>query len=484
VKQKAMIKQEIKKPHSPQTKGIVQTSAVNWVLVSLSLPMLLSSLGTSIANVSLPTLAEAFNASFQQVQWVVIAYLLSITTLVVSIGRLGDMVGRRQLLLIGILLFTGASALCGAAPSLWLLIVARAAQGLGAAAMMALTLTFVGETVSKERIGSAMGLLGTMSAIGTALGPSLGGILISGLGWRSIFLVNLPLGIFTFLLAKRYLPADLNVRTSPAAGFDYVGTLLLALTIGAFALAMTVGRGNFGTVNLALLVLATGSVLLFIRIEARTTTPLIQMVMFRNRVLTSSLIMSVLVATVMMATLVVGPFYLARALGLETALVGLTMSVGPLVATLSGVPVGRTTDRFGAQRVTMAGLVLMLFGTLAIAAIPTNFGVPGYLAPLVITTVGYMLFQTANNTSVMAKLQANQRGVISGMLSLSRNLGLIMGASLMGAIFALASATADVTSATPVAVATGMRVTFFVAGTLIAIALAIAVRTYKQKHTA
>ncbi len=479
-----MLKQEITKHPLPKTKGIGQINAVNWVLVSLSLPMLLSSLGTSIANVSLPTLTEAFNASFQQVQWVVIAYLLSITTLVVSIGRLGDMVGRRKLLLIGIVLFTGSSALCGVAPSLWLLIVARAAQGLGAAAMMALTLTFVGETVPKEKIGSAMGLLGTMSAIGTALGPSLGGILIAGLGWRSIFLVNLPLGIFTFLLAKRYLPADLNVRTSPAAGFDYVGTLLLALTIGAFALAMTVGRGNFGTINLALLVLATGSVFLFIRIEARTTEPLIQMVMFRNRVLSSSLIMSVLVATVMMATLVVGPFYLARALELETALVGLAMSVGPVVATFSGVPVGRTTDRFGAQRVTIAGLVLMLFGALAIAAIPTNFGVPGYLAPLVITTVGYMLFQTANNTSVMTKLQANQRGVISGMLSLSRNLGLIMGASLMGAIFAFASATTDVTSAPPGAVATGMRITFFVAGTLIAIALAIAVKSYHQKNTA
>jgi len=472
-----MLKQEITKLHPPRTKG---NTAVNWVLVSLSLPMLLSSLGTSIANVSLPTLAEAFNASFQQVQWVVIAYLLSITTLVVSIGRLGDMVGRRQLLLIGILLFTGASAICGVAPSLWLLIVARAAQGLGAAAMMALTLTFVGETVAKEKIGSAMGLLGTMSAIGTALGPSLGGVLIAGLGWRSIFLVNLPLGIFTFLLARRYLPADLNVRTSLAAGFDYVGTLLLALTIGAFALAMTVGRGNFGTVNLALLVLATGSVILFIRVEARTTTPLIQMVMFRKRILTSGLIMSVLVATVMMATLVVGPFYLARALGLETALVGLTMSVGPLVATLSGVPVGRTTDRFGAQRVTIGGLVLMLFGTLAIAAMPTNFGVPGYLAPLVITTVGYMLFQTANNTAIMTKLHADQRGVISGMLSLSRNLGLVMGASLMGAIFAFASATTDVTSAPPDAVATGMRVTFSIAATLIAIALAIAARVTKK----
>src|SRR3954452_13750310 len=177
-------------------------------LTSLSLSMLLSSLGTSIANVALPTLAEAFGASFQEVQWIVIAYLLAITTLVVSAGRLGDLTGRRRLLLGGFAVFTVASVLCGVAPTLGLLIAARAAQGLGAAIMMALTLAFVGDTVPKERTGSAMGLLGTMSAIGTALGPSLGGVLIAGFGWRAIFLVNAALGILAFVLAYRHLPAD------------------------------------------------------------------------------------------------------------------------------------------------------------------------------------------------------------------------------------------------------------------------------------
>src|SRR5665647_3416710 len=128
-----------------------RTPAVRWALASLSLSMLLSSLGTSIANVALPTLAQAFNASFQQVQWIVLAYLLAITTLVVSAGRLGDITGRRRLLLAGILVFTIASVLCGVAPTLWLLIAARAAQGLGAAVMMALTMAFVGETVPKEK---------------------------------------------------------------------------------------------------------------------------------------------------------------------------------------------------------------------------------------------------------------------------------------------------------------------------------------------
>ena len=289
--------------------------------------MLLSSLGTSIANVALPTLAQAFDASFQEVQWIVLAYLLAITTLIVSAGRLGDIIGRRRLLLAGIVLFTVASVLCGVAPTLWLLIAARAAQGLGAAIMMALTMAFVGETVPKAKTGSAMGLLGTMSAIGTALGPSLGGVLIAGLGWRAIFLVNVPLGILTFLLAYRTLPADRRRPKADRAGFDTMGTLLLALTLAAYALAMTIGRGSFGPLNMALLLAAVFGVGLFVLAEARAASPLIRLAMFRDPVLSASLAMSALVSTVMMATLVVGPFYLSRALGLDAALVG-TRHVG------------------------------------------------------------------------------------------------------------------------------------------------------------
>src|SRR4051812_4325028 len=189
--------------------GIAErTPPVRWALAGLSLSMLLSSLGTSIANVGLPTLAQAFDASFQDVQWIVLAYLLAITTLIVSVGRLGDMAGRRPVLLAGIVLFTVASALCGVAPTLGLLIAARAVQGLGAAIMMALAMALVGETVPKAKTGSAMGLLGTMSAVGTALGPTLGGVLIAGFGWPAIFLVNVPVGLVALELARRSLPAD------------------------------------------------------------------------------------------------------------------------------------------------------------------------------------------------------------------------------------------------------------------------------------
>ena len=456
------------------------TISVRWTLAGLSLSMLLSSLGTSIANVALPTLAQAFDASFQQVQWIVLAYLLAITTLIVSVGRLGDVIGRRRLLLAGIVLFTVASGLCGIAPRLWLLISARAAQGLGAAIMMTLTIAFVGETVPKTKTGSAMGLLGTMSAIGTALGPSLGGILIAGPGWRAIFLVNLPLGLLTFWLADRHLPPDRKAPTPERVRFDHAGTLLLALTLAAYALAMTTGRGHFGALNIALLLAAAFGVGLFIFAETKAASPLVRLATFHDPVLRANLVTNALVSTVMMATLVVGPFYLAGALGFNEAIVGAIMSIGPLMSALSGVLAGRIVDRFGAPVIIIAGLVQMAAGAFALSVIPTIFGVAGYIAAVIVLSPGYQLFQAANNTVVMLNIRPDQRGVISGMLNLSRNLGLITGASVMGAIFAAASATTDITTAHPEAVARGMRVTFAAAAVLIAVGLVVAGGVYRR----
>jgi EmrB/QacA subfamily drug resistance transporter len=443
-------------------------------LAGLSLAMLMASLGTSIANVALPTLAEAFGASFQQVQWVVLAYLLASTTVMVSVGRLGDLTGRRRLLIAGTVLFTTASAVCGVAPTLGTLIAARAAQGLGAAILMALAMALVGEAVPKASTGSAMGLLGTMSAIGTALGPSLGGLLIAALDWRAIFLVTVPLGIVTGLLAYRHLPADPPVPQADRPAFDNRGTLLLALTLAAYTLAMTIGRGRLGPLNLALLTGAAVGVGLFALAQTRTRSPLIRPALLRSPPLRAGLATSTLVSTVMMTTLVIGPFHLTGALGLSPASVGLVMTIGPLVAAVTGVPAGRIADRLGTWRTTIAGLAGIATGSLTLAALPPTLGIAGYVAPIVVITAGYAIFQTANNTSVMTAAEPGQGGVTSGMLNLSRNVGLITGASVMGAVFALAAGTGDIDTALPGSIATATRVTFLVAATLILAALAIA----------
>lgn len=398
----------------------MKSPAPRGALVALSLSMLLASLGTSIANVGLPSLVQAFDASFQVAQWVVLAYLLAITAVIVSVGRLGDLMGRSRLLLAGLLLFTVASALCGMAPSLGLLIAARTLQGLGAAIMMAMTMALVGGTVTKERTGRAMGLLGTMSAMGTALGPSLGGVLIAGFGWRALFFITVPLGVLTFALARRYLRVDRHGLQPAQSGFIFLSTL-------------------------------------------------------RDSTLSAGLAMSALVSAVMMATLVVGPFYLTHGAGLDPAWMGLTMAVGPCVSAFTGIPAGRLTDRFGSGPMTIAGLLAMLAGCLLLSLAPLNLGVAGYIAPLIILTLGYAQFQAANNTAVMSDVLADRRGVIAGLLNLSRNLGLIAGASALGAVFSQVSG--DLATATPADVGSGMQATFGVALALIGVGLFLALRT-------
>lgn len=447
-----------------------------WALAGLALAVLLSALGNSIASAALPTLAQAFAAPFHDVQWVVLAYLLASTGLIVAVGRLGDIAGRRRLLLAGIALFTVASALSGAADTLWQLIAARAAQGLGAAAMIVLTMALVGGTVPKERTGSAMGVLGTLSAAGTALGPSLGGLLAAELGWQAIFLASVPPGVLAAVLVLRFVPADPAPVSGRDGGLDVAGTLLLALTLVAYALTLVPGAGGFGPRSLALLLAALAGAGLFAIVQARAKSPLIRLAAFRDPVLRAGLAGSALVSTVIMATLVVGPFYLSGGLGLAAGTVGLVVSAGPLVVALAGIPAGRMVDRVGTGPTARAGLALMAGGCLGLSLLPMSLGVPGYLGPLAAVTGGYALFQTANNTAVMAGIPQDRRGATSGLLNLSRNLGLITGASAMGAVFALASGAADIAAAPPEAVAAGMRTTFAVAAGLAAVALGLGTR--------
>lgn len=398
----------------------------------LALSMLLASLGTSIANIALPALAEAFSARFHEVQWVVVAYLAALTVFVVVAGRLGDIFGLRRMHLAGLALFILASLLCGLAPNLWLLVAARCLQGIAAAFLMTLTIALVRESAHPDRMGRAMGLLGTVSAIGTALGPSLGGFLVSTAGWQGIFLVQVPVAAATLVLAFTSLPRDHDRTEAPAAG-----------------LGSGLGLSDPG--------LWSG--------------------------LAPALLINLLVAAVMMTTLVVGPFYLGLGLGLNAVSVGLIMSVGPTISILSGLPSGRAVDAWGTRRVLGAGLGLLATGAFCLSVLPDIMGVAGYVLAIAVLTPGYQLFQSANNTAVMADVRGDRRGTVSGLLSLSRNTGLILGASAMGAVFAIGVGTGDFAAASPVAVGSGMRLVFGVAGLLMTLAIGIAFARSAKRGT-
>lgn len=449
-------------------------------LAALSLAMLLSSLGTSSANVALPAIATAFDTSFGAVQWVVLGYLVTVTALVVGAGRLGDLVGRRRLLMLGLFAFTFASALCAFAPGLGVLVAARVEQGIGAAIMMALTTAFAADVVPRERVGRALGLLGSMSAIGTALGPSLGGVLVATAGWRTVFLANVPLGALALLLAWRALPRDTAASTHAGRRFDIAGSVVLAATLAAYAMAMTAGQSYGDATSVGLIVAAIIGAIAFTRIEAHAANPLVRLSLLREQGLGALLAANALVATIMMATLVVGPFHLARALGLGPAAVGCAMAVGPLVAAIAGVPAGRLVDRFGSATTMRAALALVGTGCALLATLPSAAGLAGYLVPLAIATAGYALFQAANGVAAMTIAGTERRGIVAGLVGLSRNLGLVSGASALGAVFASASG-GIAPDASPAAIAAGTHATFAAATLLVLVAAIVVVLANRVK---
>jgi MFS family permease len=309
-----------------------------------------------------------------------------------------------------------------------------------------------------------MGLLGTVSAAGTALGPSLGGMLVGACGWQSVFVLQAVLGLPALLSVCLFLPANDAKPARPR--FDHQGTLLLALMLTAYALALTPGAGP----RLLFLLLAVGGALLFVRIERRSRAPLVDLGLFRDRVLTAGFAASLVATAVVMATLVVGPFYLSGALGLDAGRMGLTMAAGPVIAAIAGWPAGRIADRYGASAGTLAGLAGMGVGACLLWAAPPA-SASAYALCLALLTAGYALFQAANNTAVMSGVEAARRGLVSGLLGLARNLGLVSGAALMGAVFMHVAGNSAVPG--PAAVTEGFQACFGLASLLLGLVILV-----------
>ncbi|WEK62232.1 MAG: MFS transporter [Candidatus Microbacterium colombiense] len=400
-------------------------------LSGLAVSVLVASLGTSAANVALPTIAVELESTFAQTQWVALAYLLGMTVASLTVGHLGDLLGRRKVLLAGTIVFTIAAALCTVAPTLWMLVLARAVQGIGAAVMMALPLARARDLIGPARLGAAMGLLGTTAAVGTAAGPALGGVLIAISGWPTIFALMALLGILSTLLVARQVETPLP----PRSGRGLLGQLMAPSAVG----------------------------------------PLL-----RIRAISVGAILNLIVGAVMMSTLIVGPFFLGGALHLSPAAIGAVMAAGPVASIITGVMAGRLVDRFGARRMTTSGLSAMITGSLVLALLPAWWGLPGYIAGTVLLAPGYQLFLAANSTGVLGATPAERRGAASGLLGLSRNLGLLTGASLLGALFAVASGPTTIVAASPDALLTGLRVTFLATAAALVIATALSALPARQ----
>lgn len=419
-------------------------------LCALGLTTLVSSMSSSIASIGLPTLAAFFHATFSQIQWVVLTYLLAVTGSVLAMGWLSDRYGRRRLLAAGVLLFTLSSLGCGLADRLGWLIAARLVQGLGGAMMLVNSLALVVQVVPAERSGRAMGVMGSLSALGTAMGPAFGGVLVAAFGWRALFLINLLPGLLLWLLIRHSLPpvSDSAKASNPAS--------LMPADTAATARSAAMTDAD--------------------RLPAsRSTTASKLDPLLRQRTLAGGLLLSLVVAAVMMTTLVVGPFYLAAGLHLNPRQSGLLMALGPLVAVAAGLPAGQLVDRIGSGRATVFSLLAAAAGCGLLAVLPQTMGRGGYAIGLILLTAGYALFQASNNTALLKGADPARRGLISGMMNLSRNLGFLGGAGLMAAVYAAAGRGLPAVDAA----SRGLNVTFVLAAGLILLAL-VAARPWRN----
>jgi EmrB/QacA subfamily drug resistance transporter len=449
-------------------------------MVAVSSGVVLATIDASIVNVAFPTLTEELNTTFNTIQWVALAYLLTIATFTLGMGRLGDVIGKKSLYISGFAVFTVASLLCGLAPTVGWLIGFRVIQAFGSVLILALGSAILVEGFPPFERGKALGWIGTAVSLGIITGPVVGGILISAFSWRAIFLVNLPVGLVGTYLATRYVP-----RTPPKEGqrFDIVGALMMSVALFSLSLGLTLGQEmGFGAAPiLTAFAVAIASAIGFVFYELRTDQPMIQLRMFRAPMLSVSVVTGFLTFLCLSATFFLMPFYLEGVLGLEVGTVGLLLGAGPLMVGIISPASGALSDRIGIRRLTLAGLVIMAVTYFAFQTLDANTSIPHYLALALPLGIGIAVFQSPNNSAIMGSVPFEYMGVGSGLLTLTRLLGQISGIAILGSIWA-ASVAAAGTGALPeggasaadaAAQVTGLHTTFLVAGIVMVTAVMV-----------
>jgi len=462
--------------------GSASEAPSKWgAMTAVSLSVFMATLDVNIVSVSLPTLVRDLGTDFVTIQWVILGYVLVVTSLTLSFARLGDMKGKRRLYASGISLFTAGSLLCGLAPGVYWLIFFRMVQGLGAAVTQALGAAIATEAFPSNERGQAMGIIGSTVSVGLAMGPAAGGLLIGSFGWRSVFLVNLPFGILAVWATLKFVP---NVKSEEAdTSFDFAGAILMLFLMGTFALGMSSGqRSGFGhPITMGLLSGSAMVLIFFIFVEKRVSAPMVDLGLFKNALFSINLIMGWLVFLVIAAGFVV-PFYLELVKGYSPTVVGLLMMVVPVSMGIFAPVAGRLADRFGARGISIIGLAFCVAGCLCISSLDREVDLLGTVLRLIPIGVGMGFFQSPNNSAIMGAVSHNRLGIASGLMTLSRSLGHASGIPLAGTAFTawVLAKTAvpgleDVAKASPEALVAGLSGLYNTAALVIMISSILAI---------
>jgi EmrB/QacA subfamily drug resistance transporter len=416
---------------APQEPG---NTWLTFALVAVGTFMIM--LDASIVNISLPAIARTFHTPVGgAIEWVIIAYLITIAGTLLTFGRLSDMVGRKPIWLAGLTLFTVGSGVCGAANSLPLLIAARAFQGLGGALLLSTNVAIITDTFSADKRGFALGCNVVVIALGSSVGPTLGGIITEHWSWRWIFYVNLPIGICGLVGSQKVLRHTLSLVRQR---FDPLGAALLAAGFAPLTLALSFApEWGWGSWRVFLCIGVSLAALLAVPVvERRVTDPIIDLSLLRNRVFSSALVSMTLAMLALFAIGFMLPFYFEELRGFSATRSGLFLTPLPLSLACVAPVSGSVADRFGSRWLSSGGLAVACLGLVAVARVNAQSSDWSIIWPLVLTGVGQGLFMTPNARALMNAAPASEQGESSGLLATGRVLGQSLSVALAGAIFA------------------------------------------------
>ncbi len=412
-----------------------------WViLIVVSLGFFMTLLDLTIVNIAIPNMISRLHASLDDILWVINAYALVLAVLLITAGRLGDLLGQRTVFFAGIALFTVASAACGFAPSPGWLIGFRAVQGLGAALLMPQTLAILTMVFPAERRGAAFGVWGAVAGVATIAGPTLGGLLVTAFDWRYIFFINLPIGIVVLVLTPFLIP---DLRTGRKHSFDIGGVVLASLALLSICYALVEGQKyNWGRITSFIsipLLFAVGVVLLvvFLWLQARRQDgePLVPFALFKDRNYSLMNMVSAFIAIGMLGIFLPFSIYLQSVLGFSALKAGLTMAPASLIAMFVAPVAGRMSDRIGGKYILMAGLLLFAGGMGSIALIAqANSAWYDFLLPQVVAGIGIGCTFAPMTTVALRNVNPMMAGAASGVFNTSRQVGTVIGTAGVGAL--------------------------------------------------
>ena len=409
----------------------------NWLIfLMVAIGIFMATLDGSIVNIALPSIMADLGVPLATIQWVTMIYLLTVTSLLLSFGRLSDIRGRRMVYSLGLCLFSFGSFFCGIAPSAHWLIGARFFQGLGAAMTMACTPALIVDTFPETERGRAIGMMGAVVASGLTAGPVLGGLLIYYFSWRSIFYINVPIGLLTaagvFFLLKGS-KADITRQET----FDWPGAVLLAILLGSLLMGITHAYdwGYFSLPTLSLIAISILAAACLIYVETRVKHPILSRSLFAIRLFSMPIIAAVILFVCLFALVFLMPFYLIHPGGYPVNVVGGIMACIFISLFVVSPFSGALYDRIGSRLLCTLAMAIISCSLFSLSTIPANASFFSIIWRLSLAGIGTALFLPPNSAAAFSAVSPESRGVASATVAAARNLGMVLGVAIAGAIF-------------------------------------------------